>query len=278
MIVVHKEEAFVFSDSEHRPSGITLRELQCGTEFAPDNFQLYLVETQSDFETPRHRHNFEQVRIMLQGEFGWAPGKVQQVGTIGYFCEGTFYTQKAGNDSVMLLLQVAGASGDSYMSPAQLRQGIKDLKTSGAFVDGMYIMHTADDQEERRDSYEAIWEHINGRSLSYPRARYDGPIMMNTEAFAWIDRPNEPGASDRAMGRFNERGLTISMLRLTKGASATLTAGDQTMVAFVLAGSGDADGCEWRPQSSMQILRGETVTLRAAEDSMFYTFAMPRFD
>ena len=40
-------------------------------EPGPDNFALKLVNIQGDFFSPRHRHNFDQVRLQLEGSFDY---------------------------------------------------------------------------------------------------------------------------------------------------------------------------------------------------------------
>ena len=84
-----------------------------GRAGAPDNYELSLVLMDGDYTTPRHKHNFDQVRYMVEGEFGYGRSKdeVQQQGTIGYFPEGVSYEQRAVRRSVTLLLQGGGASG-----------------------------------------------------------------------------------------------------------------------------------------------------------------------
>lgn len=42
-----------------------------------------------DYHAPRHRHNFEQVRVLHDSEFGCDAGLSQQAGSVGYFPEGT---------------------------------------------------------------------------------------------------------------------------------------------------------------------------------------------
>ncbi|MEZ5927987.1 MAG: hypothetical protein R3C55_05850 [Parvularculaceae bacterium] len=73
-----------------------------GRAGAPDNYELSLVLMDGDYTTPRHKHNFDQVRYMVEGEFGYGRSKdeVQQRGTIGYFPEGVSYEQRRRARSV----------------------------------------------------------------------------------------------------------------------------------------------------------------------------------
>jgi hypothetical protein len=277
MKLTHRADSPAHSDYAHRPGGIHLTELQAGEEFAPDNFQLYIINATDDFTTPRHRHNFEQVRIMLRGDFEFGPNQVQREGTVGYFCEGTFYTQHGRSDSEMLLLQVAGASGQSYMSPRQLRQGIEDLKDRGDFRDGIFHWRDERGAERSRDSYEAIWEHMFERPLAYPRPRYGGPVIIDPQAFDYVPLVGSPGVGMKQLGSFNERGLSIAMVRLAAGASFTPET-DQPRILYALSGSGQAGINDWAAGSSAFIARGERAQFTAEAEAEFYMFGLPRFE
>src|SRR6476620_10504097 len=57
--------------------------LLTGEEGAPDNFRLYFVRQLGAVDIPRHKHNFDQIRVCLEGgpqNFGagnWiAPGQI----------------------------------------------------------------------------------------------------------------------------------------------------------------------------------------------------------
>ena len=93
MRVVQASEARFVGPKAHREGGIQFRYLLEGEEGRRDNYALTLVDIANAFATPRHRHNFDQVRIMMDGSFGFGPSLVQHKGSVGYFSEGTHYTQ-----------------------------------------------------------------------------------------------------------------------------------------------------------------------------------------
>ena len=99
----------------HRSGGIDFKRLLQGSPGSPDNFELSIVRTAGDYFTPRHRHNFDQVRLCLEGAMNYAPGKDLKAGTVGYFPEGTFYgPQSSTSKSVVLLLQMGGSAGYGF--------------------------------------------------------------------------------------------------------------------------------------------------------------------
>lgn len=276
MKIRHRSTAPVSGASAHRPGGISFVHLMEGDEGAPDNFGFTLVDAQDEFFTPRHRHNFEQVRIMLEGSFEFGPGLRQDAGTIGYFCEGTYYTQKGIGRSVTLLLQVAGASGEGYMNHAQLRANVAALEQEGTFDNGVYSWIDAAGRKHNKDGYEAAWERANNRPLVYPKPRYQGPVLMTPANFAYL--PLAPGVEQRRLGRFNERGLDLRQLRLGQGAVHRIDGGDQPWLLYALSGAGSVEGQSWSAGSALMVERGEQIEIGATETGEFYLIGLPTFD
>lgn len=248
-------------------------DLMTGVEGTPANYGLQLVQVQGPFGTPRHRHNFEQVRVMLQGEFGFGPGQVQRQGSVGYFCEGTYYTQDARTPSTTLLLQIGGPSGDGFMSRRQLRSGIEELAQRGTFEDGVYTWHDATGKKHNQDSYEAVWEHVHGRPVKYPAPQYLAPVLLEPDRFDWL--PQADGVAVRRLGAFNGRGLALSQWRLQAGAQWRLPTSAQPLLLFCLEGEGAAGEHAYRRWTSLEVQTDEDCAVRARVDSAFFVFHLP---
>ncbi len=259
----------------HRGGGIAFMSLLKGDEGALDNFDLMLVDMTQDYVTPRHRHNFDQVRIMLQGYFEWAPGTPQPEGSIGYFPEGTYYTQKGIGPSRTLVLQVGGGSGGGYMSHRQLQDGIGALQRAGSFDDGVYTGTAADGTRQTKDGYQAVWEHVHGRALSYPQPRYQTPLIAFPDAFAWHSAGDR--AAVRRFGSYNEVGLSMAQLRIDAGGSVEVGDDERPHLLYVAAGEGDCAGTTYGAQGAIRVERGEKLCLNARGDSLFYQFGLPTF-
>src|ERR1700723_653260 len=138
MQTIHAADVEWGEVSGHRSGGIDFKRLLQGTPGAPDNFELSIVRTTGDYYTPRHRHNFDQVRLCLEGAMNYAPGKDLKAGTVGYFPEGTFYgPQSDTSKSVVLLLQMGGSAGYGFMSYQQLTAGYEKLSGRGRFDGGV---------------------------------------------------------------------------------------------------------------------------------------------
>jgi hypothetical protein len=277
MKVVRAEQARFAGPKAHREGGIAFRYLLEGREGALDNYALMLVDIEDAFATPRHRHNFEQVRIMLDGSFGFGPDKTQATGSVGYFCEGTWYTQSAQGRSTTLLLQVAGPSGHGYMSAGQLDRGIAEISANGTFANGRFRSTGDDGAPHDQDGYEAVWEHVFERRIAYPAPRYDAPVLMQPANFSFVPDLRFPGVARKSLASFNERGLSIAQLRMRAGSRFESTT-RQPVLLYCTAGEGTAGGEAWSSGSAIEQPRGERVVLQANADSDFYVLGLPTFD
>jgi len=142
---------------QHRQGLFIHRKLMVGEPGTPGNFQLELVRTTDDFFSPRHRHNFDQIRYQVEGEFDFDRNGKMKPGILGYFPEGTPYgPQTSSVSSLTLVLQFGGASGSGYMTQEEMEASTAELKKHGRFEKGVYRRN--DDQEGKRnvDGYQAV--------------------------------------------------------------------------------------------------------------------------
>ena len=143
------------------------RKLLTGTECSPGNFALQLVTTPETYYSPRHRHNFDQVRYQIEGDFDFAADGKMKPGTIAYFPEGTHYgPQSSKQKSLTLVLQFGGASGSGYLSSEQYARAAAELAKVGSFEKGVFTRTGEDGAKVNQDAYEAVWEQVNGRKLA----------------------------------------------------------------------------------------------------------------
>jgi len=219
----------------HREGGIRMRDLLMG-EPGPNNYWLVLTRVESAYDAPEHAHAFDQVRIMLEGTFNFGP-QDQAEGTIGYFCEGTPYTQQARGHSTLLLLQCEGASGTRFINVPELYRGAHELREGGGrFEAGLYIAPDG----RKVDSYEAIWEHVTGQPVPHPQPRFASPVIMNPAHFDYRPLAGHPGVLEKRLGTFNERQLGIAYWLLEPDAERRWVGGDEgRTLFFVLRGDGE---------------------------------------
>ena len=221
---------------QHRQGMFRHRTVAAGEPGTPGNFILEMVRTTDDFFSPRHRHNFDQFRYQLEGEFDFDRNGKMAPGVIGYFPEGTPYgPQSSSVSSLTLVLQFGGASGNGYMTQQQLEAGTAELKTHGTFEKGVFRRNEGEEGKRNVDGYQAVWEHVNKRPMNYPAQRYHDPIMMSPEHFEWVPVEGAPGVCEKLMGVFTERRCEARFLRLAPQARIRATG---RKIYFVLTGDG----------------------------------------
>jgi hypothetical protein len=236
------------------------------------NFSATISVLDREFVSPRHRHNFEQVRFQLADGTDYDSDGLMDAGTVGYFPEGTRYGPQTntGDNSTALNLQFGGPSHSGYLSDAQFQKGLAELKAHGEFKDGYYTRTSPDGKKVNTDGYQAVWEHINGRKLEYPKQRYNRCTIMDPAAFEWVE--NGGGTASKLLGVFSELNTKIAFHRIDQGARLALEANS---VYFVWIGSGDADRQPWRKWTSIQVFDGERGEMRAAERSEVLQVRLP---
>ncbi|MBC5781594.1 hypothetical protein H8N03_01480 [Ramlibacter sp. USB13] len=243
-----------------------------GREGSKDNFYVQLSQLHNDFFSPRHRHNFDQVRVQLVGDASFTRDGVMRPGMIGYFPEGVYYgPQENAGESKTLVLQFGGASGSGYISEERFQQGVEELKQFGTFEKGVFHRPKEGGGRKNQDAYEAVWEHIHGRKLEYPKSEHGEPVFMDPQAVAWQDEPGAAGVRRKLLGVFSARATRISVLGIAPGATATLA---PHSLAFVFSGRGTAGGGEWRPHALLRT-EGEAQALQAAEESEVLEIQIP---
>jgi hypothetical protein len=266
--------------SGHRTGDIVFQRLLQGTPNTRDNFEFSLVRNRGSYYTPRHRHNFDQIRMVMEGKFAYAGRKAMRAGSVGYFPEGTYYGPQNVADCLTLVLQSGALSGDGFMSYDQLHNGHIEMLKLGSFANGIFTRspdnNRAPGTRKNQDSYEAIWSHVNGRTIKYPKARYSEPVIMLPEAWDWQKTANA-GIEEKALGTFvgNTR---IALVKLAAGSQLPVEASQAIHLLFVLSGAGSCGSQAWGRWSAIKIERGEKIVLAASEDSEIFLIAMPELN
>ena len=264
---------------EFRGGGKLFRTLLSGEEGDPGNFRLVYVRVNSKISTPRHRHNFDQLRLALEGAINYGPGQWIEPGELAYFPEGTPYgPEEANNERLGVTIQFGGDSGEGFISESQMNEGMARLQTRGIFENGIYRRTDSPPEGVRRnqDAFEAIWEEVNGRRITYPDKRWETPVMMRPQDVAWTQ--DRPGVARKVLGTFGARGTEFALLQLDQGAQPDLASRGGSRIGFVLSGQGEIAGKALRPHSAFGLKAGEGATLRANTPLQLMLADMPAFD
>ena len=255
--------------------------LLTGEDDAPDNYRLNFSRQTGPFYSPRHKHNFDQIRIVLGGgAMGYGRNQWIQPGEIAYFPEGTPYgPQDYDTKRYGMTLQFGGASGSGYISLQRMKEGMAALKEFGSFEKGIFTRtgDLAPGMKRSRDSYEAVWEHINRRPLDYPKPRYDEPILIKPMNFDWQPDADRPGVAMKRLGTFSEREIEIAMMKLEAGTKAAIAARPGIQIGVVVAGEGAIGSEILCPHAAFSLAAGEGAEITAASPLELYLIGLPIF-
>jgi hypothetical protein len=221
----------------HRVGDFKSKELGVGTPGTPGNYSLRMVYTGPDFYSPRHAHNFDQVRVQISGVFPFDKDGTMKPGTIGYFPEGTAYGPQTSQEAGMtLVLQIGGASGGGFLSDRERDDAVVELMKKGRFVDGRYHAEGEAEGDGGVDGFQAIWEQARGRQMKYPGRRLQKPVLAMPQAVAWRAVPGCPGVDAKRVFNFGSSTVAVDQYRLAAGASLQLNGPSSS---FVEQGSGE---------------------------------------
>jgi hypothetical protein len=242
-----------------------------GEPGTPDNFKFYMVQQFGDFYSPRHKHNFEQVRLQLAGTTSYDKDGVMKPGVLAYFPEGTPYgpTTIKSEESLIVILQAGGPSRSGYASAAERETANRELRRTGEFRNGVYFPNPGTGRKNQ-DAFEACWEFINKRELEYPEPRFQRPVFMNTESFPWRPLADARGVAEKQLGGF-ELGFGMRYLRIDPGANVTVNG---RAICYVLAGGGTADGAAYGKGDVIYADAAETATVKASATTELFTLSM----
>jgi hypothetical protein len=267
-----KERTRIF---QHRQGTFIHRTLLEGEPGTPGNFILELVRTTDDFFSPRHKHNFDQFRYQVEGEFDFDRNGKMQPGIVGYFPEGTHYgPQTSSVSSLTLVMQFGGASGNGYMTEHQLERGTEELKQFGRFEKGVFRRNEDVEGKRNVDGYQAVWEHVHKRAMKYPEPRYHDPIMIDPSHFEWVALDGAAGVSEKLMGVFTERRTQLRQLRLEPQARHRV---EGRAAYFVISGSGQVNGEPYGAHTTVFCDHGEEATFAAATVTEILVLGLPTF-
>ena len=227
-------------------------EILPGVGYAADCYNY--LGGESVFTAPRHHHYFEQIRISMTGVQDFGMGQFAEEGWIGYFPAGAFYGPEHIDGASIFQIQWS----DFWVSRADHDRAYAELSTRGIFADGKYTWVDADGESHTKDSLNAIWEHTFHRESSFPEPRYPQPILMNPDAFEYVDRGD--GLATKVLGRFTERDLMIMKIRCTDRAKYVMP-DHRTYCMFTNTGTIAVDGQQYGRHTVVWSDYGEEVAV-----------------
>lgn len=227
------------------------------------------------FMTPRHHHNFDQMRYMIKGQWH-DPAGVLEDECLGVFPEGTWYGPQDNPDDAgtVLVIQFGGASGAGYVDKNLMRKAAAELKAAneGFFEEGLYKRNPGVEGPPVQDAYEAIWERVKQRPIEYPKAQYPTPIFIDSRAFPWAPVDGADGVEQKALGTFTSCQYRVARYRLEAGAEYTVSGRG---VYFVLSGEGTLEDEPFRAETSLYLEEGESANYVATQAADILYLGLP---
>ncbi|MEU1690078.1 hypothetical protein ABZ590_00415 [Streptomyces hirsutus] len=262
-----------------REGKLDQKHLLCGEDGSPNNYDLNVGLTGSGgWRTPRHRHNFDQIRYVIKGRLPYTENDFLEEGWVGYFPESVHYgPQERAEGLRTMVLQCGGASGAGYLSVAQREATNAELAKTGEFKKGLYHYTDANGVPQTVDGSEAIFEHAMGGKLEFATPRYTDVIAMNPEAYDWIQQ-GDTGVWEKWLGSFTERDLRIGFLRLDPGAVYQAGQFPSIEILFQIKGRVSAGGEKYGPETGYEFLANEgPVPVEAVEPTEFFRAVLHTF-
>lgn len=262
-----------------REGTLDQKHLLFGEDGSPNNYDLNMGLTGSGgWGTPRHRHNFDQIRYVIEGRLPYTEEDVLEQGWVGYFPESVHYGPQARAEGLRtMVLQCGGASGGGYLSVAQREATNAELAKTGEFKKGLYHYTDANGEPQTQDGSQAIFEAATGHKLEFATPRYTDVIAMNPEAYDWLPQ-GDPGVSEKWLGSFTERNLRIGFLRLDAGAVYQAGQFPSIEILFQIKGQVSAGGEKYGPETGYEFLANEgLVPVEAIEPTEFLRAVLHTF-
>ncbi|WP_163167771.1 hypothetical protein [Arthrobacter sp. Alg241-R88] len=255
------------------------KHLLVGEDGSPNNYDLNMGQTGGGgWRTPRHRHTFDQIRYVIQGQLPYTENDVLEEGWVGYFPESVYYgPQERAEGLRTLVLQCGGASGGGYLSAAQREATNAELEKTGEFKKGMYHFTDANGEPQTLDGSQAIFERATGGKLEFATPRYTDVIAMNPAAYDWLPQGDQ-GVWEKWLGSFTERNLRTGFLRLDAGAVYQAGQHSSIEVLFQINGQVTAGGEKYGPETGYEFLANEgPVPVEAIEPTEFLRVILHTF-
>jgi hypothetical protein len=217
-----------------------------------ENYRYILGRQEGDFQMPRHRHTFEQIRLPLVGDMNLGEQGILHEGEIGYFPEGQTYGPQedplGDPKQLQLVLQFGGASGLG-MSAGRGR-GPASSRPEG---------------ERRRER----------RSIKFPRPRYESVVIMNPAHFNWLPLLDEVGVERKYLGSFTERGFWIEMIKIDAGVEWISTCEGGRRLIVAMSGAATVEGKRIERLAAIQADAGERLQVSVTEEMVLYVVGLP---
>ncbi len=252
---------------KHRGPGLKMKSLPFRDDGRGSNLWLSITEMEDGWYSPRHMHNFDQIRYVLGGETGFTNWDLH-AGECAYFPAGAQYGPQEQHGSASLFtLQFPGSDGQHYLTPEQVEETVAKLRAEDpSFGEGG---KGVDKQGRERDSYEIVWETHQREPVEYPESEFAGPVLFDGDEP--ITDATLPGCDVHLIGEIESNALQV--LRVRAGGSLEIAPASPGRSEFWVLESGaiDIDGDRLEALTVIQLQVGAPTIKAAVPDEATFT-------
>jgi hypothetical protein len=174
--------------------------------------------------------------------------------------------------SLALILQFGGTSGSGFLSQPEVDTAEAALKKFGEFKKGVF-RRTSGTGKRNMDGMQAIWEHVNGRPMVYPKPRLINPAFMDPTNYEWTKVDGTSNVAEKLFPVSSERGAESRIVKFESGAPHALRG---RAVYYTLSGSGTVGSEPLRAMTSFYLDAGESGEITARETVEILQLGMPK--
>jgi hypothetical protein len=215
------------------------------------------------YNSVRHRHDFEQLRLAVSGRMDLGFAMLNE-GEVGYFPANSFYGPQKCEGAVILIAQW----GDRFITKAESDRAVAELSDVGEFCDGVYRSVDSSGKRFNKDPLNAIWEKVFQRPYVPQKPRYTQPIVISPAGFGWSN--GEGPTRSRHLGVFTENDVALQVIGWTEDGTfqCQLADGDQRpTLMFTTMGSFSCESSQLGPLTGIWVDPGESVKIDGTRGS-----------
>jgi len=123
------------------------------------------------------------------------------------------------------------------------------------------------------DGMQAIWEHVNGRPMVYPKPHLINPAFMDPAHYEWSKVDGASNVAEKLFAVSSDRGAESRIVKFEAGASHALRG---RAVYYTLSGNGTVGSEPLRAMTSFYLDTGESVEITAQETVEILQLGMPK--
>ena len=257
---------------KHRGPGLKTKSLAFRDDGRGNNLWLSLSDMEDGWYSPRHMHNFDQIRYVLDGETGFTDWDLH-AGECAYFPAGASYgPQEQHGTASLFTLQFPGANGQYYLTPEQVEETVARLRaedpTFGQGGKGV------DKQRRVRDSYEIVWETHQNAPVEYPVSTFSGPVRFDRSEP--INDEHVAGGDATLLGEVESNGLQVLRVHSSGPLHIAPAAPERTEFWILEQGVVGFGGRELTPLTVIQLQAGaDELDLAVLAEARFTVLRLP---